>query len=102
MTIRLLLFTAILLFGVYAFNSIVAGRFKKIKLVPALMYASTVAMIGVFGEIFVDSIYSYFFSNPLWRYNILPVHDGYTSQYAVVLWGIFGLYLYLMHDNLNV
>lgn len=65
------------------------------------MYISTVAMIGIFGEIFVDTIYEYIFGIPLWRYNILPIHNAYTSEYAIVLWGIYGFYLYLLHDSLG-
>lgn len=101
MALRLVIFTLALVIVTYLFNSVVARRFKPIKLKPALLYITTVAMIGVFGEIFVDSVYAFFVGNPLWHYNILPVHHGYTSEYAVVLWGIFGFYLYLMHDSLQ-
>ncbi len=101
MTIRLIFFTIGLIAVTYFFNSLIARRLKPIDPKMALLYISTVAMIGVFGEIFVDSIYEYFFDTPLWIYNILPVHHGYTSKYAVILWGIFGFYLYLMHDSLE-
>lgn len=66
----------------------------------AVLYFSTVALIGVFGEIFLDATYNNVVGRPLWYYNILPVQGGYTSSFAIVTWGILGFYLYLMHDNL--
>jgi len=56
-------------------------------------------MIGVLGEISVDSAYAHFFGTPLWRYNFLPVHHAYTSAFSPILWGSFGFYLYLMHHQ---
>ena len=99
--ISLFLFSVLLIVSVYLVNSIIVHSFKKVQLSRALLYVSTVAMIGVFGEIFVDTIYAHLFHTPLWRYNILPVHHGYTSKYAIVLWGTYGFYLYLLHDSLE-
>ena len=97
----LFLFGVGLFVGVYLLNCIIARQFKKIQISRALVYISTVAMLGLFGEIFVDTMYNHFFHIPLWRYNILPIHHAYTSSYAVVLWGAYGLYLYLLHDSLE-
>lgn len=85
---------------IYLFNSLVAGKFKKIDAKLATMYFVTVAMIGVFGEIFLDTVYNHFLGHPLWHYNILPIQHGYTSEFAIIPWGTMGFYLYLMHDNL--
>ncbi|HTH72313.1 MAG TPA: hypothetical protein VL737_03035 [Candidatus Pristimantibacillus sp.] len=89
------------LVGIYIFNSAIARSLKKIQPARALLYVSTVAMLGVFGEIFVDTVYAHFFHTPLWRYNTLPIHHAYTSSYAVVLWGAYGFHLYLLHDSLG-
>ena len=51
------------------------------------------------GEIFVDTIYNSLFGTPLWRYNFLPIYNAYTSQFSPILWGSFGLYLYLVHKD---
>jgi hypothetical protein len=96
---RLFIFAAVCIAAVYIFSSIVGRDFKKINIHIALLYVSAVAMIGVLGEIFVDTIFARFFHGPLWRYNFLPVHHAYTSEYAPILWGTFGLYLYLMHHK---
>lgn len=101
MATKLIVFTLLIAAAIYLFNCLVARKVKPIDPKMALLYITTVSMIGVVGEIFVDSIYDFFAPNPLWVYNILPVHDGYTSKYAAILWGLFGFYLYLMHDTLD-
>lgn len=84
----------------YALNSVIAGELKKIELKQMILYIISVAMIGVFGEIFLDTFYSAVVGHPLWRYNILPFHNGYTSYYALVAWGLYGFHLYLLHGSL--
>src|ERR1700760_1676127 len=100
MTIQLILFAAFWLIGLYALNSAIAGGWKKLQVKPVLLYVSTLAMLGVYGEVICDSIYHVIFGRPLWLYTVLPVHHAYTSKYAVILWGAYGFYLYLMHDNI--
>lgn len=85
---------------IYLVNSAIAGQWKRLEWKPAALYFSTVALIGLFGEIFLDASYRFFVGHPLWYYNILPIHGGYTSSYAVITWGLYGLHLYLLHDSL--
>jgi hypothetical protein len=99
--IQLILFAASWAIGIYAFNSVVARRFKKIDVKFALLYVSTLAMLGVYGEVILGNLYAHIFGHPLWRYTVLPVHHAYTSHFALCLWGIYGFHLYLMHDNLE-
>lgn len=96
---RLFFFAVISLAAVISSSIIVNRGFKKFQLSRALLWISSVAMIGVVGEIFVDSTYNYIFHTPLWRYNFLPINHAYTSKYAPILWGTFGLFLYLMHHR---
>jgi len=96
---RLTLFGIILISIVYLLSAIMNRGFKRIHFSRAFLWISSVAMIGVLGEISVDAAYRHFFGTPLWRYNFLPVHHAYTSGFAPVLWGSFGLYLYLMHHS---
>ena len=99
-TMKLILFGVIWLAIAYLVNCLIAGRWMKVEARMAVLYFSTVALIGVFGEIFLDATYNNVVGRPLWYYNILPVQGGYTSSFAIVTWGILGFYLYLMHDNL--
>jgi hypothetical protein len=101
MALKLILFTIAWLIGIYLFHSLISRSLKKIVISRLLVYVTTVGMLGLYGEIFVDSLYKYLFGSPLWRYDILPIHHAYTSAYAAVLWGAYGFYLYLLHDNLK-
>jgi hypothetical protein len=97
--LHLYLFALLWLGIMYLLNGVIAKKIKKVDIKMALLYFCTVAAIGVFGEIFLDSIYNYFVGNPLWEYKILPIHHAYTSMYAPVIWGIYGFHLYLLHDT---
>lgn len=96
---RLTLFGITCVLTVYLFSVLVFRKFKRIHLSRAMLYISSVAMIGVLGEISVDSFYNHFFHQPLWQYNFLPIHHAYTSEFSIVLWGSFGLYIYLIHHK---
>jgi hypothetical protein len=87
--------------GVYLVNSVLAWEFKRIKIKPLLLYVSTVAMIGTFGEVFWDSLYHKAFGVRLWEYYVFPIHNSYTSYFAAVLWGFYGFHLYLLYDTIN-
>jgi len=99
--IKLVLFALLWIVIVYVVNCLISREIKRVDPKQAMLYFSAVAMIGLFGEIFLDSVYNAVVGNPLWRYNILPIHDGYTSSYAIVTWGIYGLHLYLLHGTLK-
>ena len=96
----LALFSAVWTIGLYLINSLIARQFKRVSLRPMLLYVCALAMLGVYGETIFGNVYDYIFGHPLWRYTVLPIHHGYTSKFALVLWGSYGFYLYLMHDNL--
>ncbi len=97
----MLLFTLFWPLAFYLANSGIARSFKKIDTKMALLYVTTVALIGIYGEIFLDTSYNYFVGVPLWEYNILPIHGGYTSAYAPIIWGTYGFHLYLLHHTLK-
>lgn len=101
MVLKLILFAVAWVLGVYLFHSLIARGFKRVNIARALIYATSVGMLGLYGEVFVDTTYKHLTGSPLWRYDILPIHHGYTSSYAAVLWMIYGFYLYLLHDNLK-
>jgi hypothetical protein len=101
MATELLIFAIGLPAVIYILNCAVAREIKTVKLKPALLYVTTVAMMGVLGEVFVGSIYQTLFDKHLWDYTVLPIHEGFTSRYAPVIWGSYGWYLYLSHGTLR-
>ncbi|HTK39917.1 MAG TPA: hypothetical protein VL362_03580 [Patescibacteria group bacterium] len=78
---------------VYALDSLYARRWLTIER-RAVAYISAAILIGIFGEVLVESVYGLLLGEPLWYYKYLPVHDSFTSQFSVVLWGMFGLHIY--------
>ena len=83
----------------YVVNCLIAHRWKTIKLKQAALYVVSMAMMGLVGETAVNSVYHFVFGKPLWTYTVYPIHHDYTSQYAALLWGAYGLYLYLLHGQ---
>jgi hypothetical protein len=100
-TLRYILFALGYVAVIYVLNCLIALEFKRINLKQALLYVTTVGMIGVFGEIFLDTTYKWIVGHPLWRYQLLPIRHAYTSKYALVVWGIYGFHLYLLHGSLH-
>lgn len=100
-TANLIYFAIGLPIVIYVLNCLAAREYKKVNLKTALLYISSVAMMGVFGEIFVGSIYTAITGHHLWDYTVYPVQGGFTSKYAPVIWGSYGWYLYLSHDTLR-
>lgn len=84
----------------YFLNTLIARRFPKIELKKLFVYVAGVALIGVFGEVLIDSLYKIGFGQPFWIYKLLPAHSEFTSYYSPFLWGMFGFHLYLFHETL--
>lgn len=67
----------------------------------AIRYVSAAVLIGVFGEVFIETVYTAIFGQPLWHYQFLPVHGTYTSQFSLVLWAMYGLHIYWTKQTLD-
>lgn len=85
---------------VYLLDSLYARTWLKIRR-GAIAYVAAAVLIGVFGEVFVETIYNALFGQPLWHYQFLPVHHGYTSLFSVVLWAMYGIHLYWVKKTLD-
>jgi len=85
---------------IYTVNCLIARQIKTIDVSKATYYVSAMSMLGVIGEILIDSIYRVINGGPLWVYRVMPIHGGYTSFYSIVIWGMVGFQLYLIHDTL--
>ncbi|HEU0266204.1 MAG TPA: hypothetical protein VFQ70_01085 [Candidatus Saccharimonadaceae bacterium] len=59
-----------------------------------IIYVTAAILIGVFGEVLVETLYNSLFGLPLWHYQVLPIHHTYTSLFSIVLWSLYGLHLY--------
>lgn len=86
---------------IYCINVLIARRAVRLNPSKALLYITTMAALGVLGEIVFDTVYTVIFGRPLWLYRLLPIHHGYTSLYSLFLWGTVGLYIYMLHGTLK-
>lgn len=87
--------------GIYVVNCLIARRVIRVDIKEAALHIAAMAMLGVIGEVAIGSFYKLLFHSMLWHYTVLPVHGGYTSEYALFLWGIYGFHLYLLHGTLR-
>lgn len=98
----LIIFAACWAVGIYLVNCLIARKVKRVNIKQALLHFLAMAMIGLIGEICVGTVYRHFTGETLWRYTVYPIHNAYTSQYALFLWGIYGFHLYLLHGTLRL
>lgn len=99
--IQTIIFTFAWIVIIYLISCFLCKGYNKIKVLPAVLYVSSVALIGIIGEISVGSLYQSVFHYPLWQYRILPLHSAHTSYYSIFLWGTYGFYIYAMHGTLS-
>lgn len=82
-----------LLFAALFWSSKTTGRSIDWRLLS--LYISFLAMGGPIGEIIVGNFYYAVVGHPLWQYQVFPIHNGYTSYYAPVIWGLSGFCLFI-------
>lgn len=75
----LILFSFAWIVIIYVLNRLIARRPLKINAGKAVLYISTMAALGVLGEVVFDTVYDSVFGRPLWQYHIYPIHHAYTS-----------------------
>lgn len=98
--LELTIFVLIWVVVIYTFNSLLARKPLRINPKTAFVYITTMAALGVGGEVILDTTYNTIFGRPLWEYHILPIHNAYTSVYSLFLWGTVGFHVYLFHSVL--
>lgn len=99
--LQLFFFSLVWCAVIYGFNSLIAKKLLKIQIRPLVTYVLTMASLGLFGEVMYGIIYEAVIGTPLWQYQIMPIHSGYTSVYSLYLWGMVGFHLYLLHSTLK-
>lgn len=86
---------------VYLLDSLYARKWLGLTR-EVIAYIAAAVLVGVFGEVFVETIYNAFVGQPLWHYQFLPVHNTYTSLFSVVLWAMYGVHLYWVRKTLDI
>ena len=101
MYVKLAIFAASWVAAIYIVNCLLARKLRQINARTLLTYTSTMAALGLFGELTYDWFYNTLFNKPLWQYQLLPIHNGYTSLFSLFLWGAVGFHIYLLHTTLT-
>jgi|GEM_PF-1515386 len=99
---QLLLFAAACALGVYLLNCLIMRKWRKLNWEHVVLHVVAMAAMGVVGEVAVNTMYHFVVGRPLWTYTVYPIHHDYTSQYAALLWGVYGLNLYMLHSMLTL
>ena len=97
MGVKITLLFIIAAAGIYVIDCAIGRRLLKPKLPDVLVWFFGVGMIGVFSEILLNTIIAAIFGHPLWEYRVLPIRYGYISLVGPILWGLFGVHIYLQN-----
>ncbi|MBP9782356.1 MAG: hypothetical protein KBC50_01320 [Candidatus Pacebacteria bacterium] len=86
----------------YTIHSLLNKGLIKIRLSELFVYCGTLALIGPFGEVVINTFCRTVFGHSLWQYQVFPVHGGDTSLYSFFIWSIYyGFHLYLLHTKID-
>ncbi|MDD2982637.1 MAG: hypothetical protein PHQ74_04555 [Crocinitomicaceae bacterium] len=72
---------------------------KKLDLRMAIGYFLFGSWFGMFGELFLYNMIDLIFKSPIWIYKTLPIHNGITSSYGPIMWGLAAVYIYFFHNS---
>lgn len=85
----------------YAFASLLAGGAICLKNSLLVLYVGATFFGGVCGEILFGHIGDNVINHPLWEYRVWPKHDSHTTGVGIVMWPMYGFYLYCFHQALQ-
>jgi len=78
----------------YLIVCILSKKLIRPNFIILFSYITIFSLFGIVGEVFVNTLYSYFFGAPLWEYRLFPAHDGNISYFFLFIWGSLGVYKY--------
>lgn len=80
----------------------VAGRWLTLNPSQLILYVGATFMGGVFGEVVVGTLGKLVLNISLWRYEFAPRHGAFTSSIGMIMWPMYGMYLYFFHQAMLV
>lgn len=90
------LFALIFLGLFYAIVCVCHKKVIKLEFRRLLYYVTAFSLLGIIGEVFVNTLYTYFLGTPLWEYRLFPAHGGDISYFFLAVWGSLGFYKYVL------
>jgi hypothetical protein len=86
----------------YLFCSLVAKKFLPIHFPKLVLYMGCTFFGAMWYEIILDTLFVKFVGQPGWLYKIWPVHYGYTSGVGMIMWPLYGFFIYCMNSAIEI
>ena len=86
----------------YLFCSLMAKKILTINFSKLALYMGCTFLGAMWYEIILDTLFVKCLGQPGWLYNVWPVHRGYTSGVGMLMWPLYGFFVYCMSEAINV
>lgn len=98
MVFKVVIFTIAQLIPLLVWHQQLKKKQIKVDWRLVLSYFIFGSWFGMFGELFLFKVIDWIFHAPIWEYRTLPIHNGITSSYGPMMWGIAAVYI-CFHKN---
>ncbi|WGH76362.1 hypothetical protein P8625_04135 [Tenacibaculum tangerinum] len=98
MVTKILIFIIIQLVPLFVWRNLLNRKGITVDYRLILSYFIFGSWFGMMGELFLFKIIEWIFKEPIWQYRVMPIHDGITSSFGPIMWGISAVYI-CFHKN---
>lgn len=98
MFLKIILFTILQLIPLVLWYFFVKKKGTTPDFRLILSYFLLGSWFGMVGELFLFKAIDWVFHEPIWIYRVLPIHNGITSSYGPIMWGLSSVYI-CFHKN---
>ena len=85
----------------YLLGSLLARRWIRIDAYQLVLSMAVAFLVAIVCEVYLGKLYHLVTGRPLWQYRVWPIHDGYTSALNLIVWPVYGYYVYFLHQVLQ-
>jgi len=85
----------------YLLGSLLVRRWIRIDYYQLALSMAVAFVVAIVCEVYLGKLYYLLTGRPLWQYRVWPIHDGYTSALNIIVWPVYGYYIYFLHQVLR-
>lgn len=85
----------------YLLGSLLLREWVRIDAYPLLLSMAVAFLVAIVCEVYLGKLYFLLTGERLWQYRVWPIHDGYTSGLNLIIWPVYGYYVYFFHHVLQ-
>lgn len=85
----------------WLFNRWLAGGQLHANASAIWAYAGITTGCAMAIEVLVDTAFVVALGRPCWTYHVLPIHGGHTSAAGLVMWPLYGFFVWGLHHALE-